>query len=221
MKLRNFFTLLCTAVVATLTTSCLSDSDSSAYTMSGVDFANIAGYSDTRVYFSITAGDGSTVSAFSEIDSKMDKEDYPVDSRCYITYNYTPTVNKTDLLKLKLLSIRPVTTITATEGDVNDCKLGDETLSVSWCKLAGTYINIVTTVPTGENRTWDCYIHPEDSNNSEAHLYLVTKADKEGLTGETVCLSINVASIKTADKELHVHINDQYQKDHVVVLNKK
>lgn len=216
MKINKLLSLLLITIISAFATSCLSDDDDGGnFISSGSDFATITGYSDTRVYFNVVTATGSNVQVYSEIDGKFNKNDYPEGSRCFITYNIQSGQDIDLLVKVTLVSLRPVTIVGVNEGTADQCKLDYPNFNVSQMYLTGGYINILASVYKGENRTWNCYIDTRNSTPEAVQLYLVTSAEKTESTGVTTALSINVGSLLTQYKEIHLHLNDQESHDHV------
>lgn len=216
MKPNKLLSLLLITIISAFATSCLSDDDNGGeYVRTGSDFATITGYSDTRVYFNVATATGSNVTVYSDIDGKFNKNDYPEGTRCFITYNIQ-SGQDTDLpVKVTLVSLRAVTTVGLAEGTSDQCKLDYPNFAVSQMYLTGGYINILASVHKAENRTWNCYIDTRNSTPEAVQLYLVTSAEKTESTGVTTALSINVGSLLSQYKEIHLHLNDQESNDHV------
>lgn len=211
--------LLLIAILAVIFTSCLESGKNGGYdySMSGIDFAKITSYSDTQVFMNVEATTTQSYDLMAEINGKFDKADYPVGSRVLISYNFNSADISDKYSRVTLTSVRPVTMVPVDYATGSLIDMDYTPITISKLYKAGNFINIIASVNEAKNRTWTCYLDTNASSPDVAHVYLVTKAEEESMTGATTALSINTASLQTYANVI-VHVNCQYGTSHTFEL---
>ena len=132
----------------------------------------------------------------------------------YITYNMILGQTGSPIL-INLTSARPVTTLSVDDATADQCKLDYLSFTVNTVYMADNYINLVAAIEKGTNRTWECLLDTDNSNDRVANLYLITKADKTEFVGSVEVVSIRVANLIASGQydEIHLHVNNQQSND--------
>ena len=214
MKFSKISSILAVIIMAFATTSCVDDNNSTVGTASGSDIVSVYEYSPTTVTFSVATVDGNTVYLQAPLNAMFDPEEYPLGSRMYITYNMILGQTGSPIL-INLTSARPVTTLSVDDATADQCKLDYLSFTVNTVYMADNYINLVAAIEKGTNRTWECLLDTDNSNDRVANLYLITKADKTEFVGSVEVVSIRVANLIASGQydEIHLHVNNQQSND--------
>ena len=101
------------------------------------------------------------------------------------------------------------------DATADQCKLDYLSFTVNTVYMADNYINLVAAIEKGTNRTWECLLDTDNSNDRVANLYLIPKADKTEFVGSVEVVSIRVANLIASGQydEIHLHVNNQQSND--------